>query len=404
VYGTCLTLWEPFHLDTGGVTSQLVYVPKCLVVLSVYPYLIAFREYLTQLTRLCKQGMPLPIERYIVNFSCELPAPPPGAFEVQTTILDSVIKIWSPPHNLPIAWVSLPFRSLFECLDIDNIILVWHCMVLERQVLITSTQLSLLTLSCEIFLSLMFPMRWSHAYIPLLPHCLIPILSAPMPFLCGIHKANLADAMYDLSRDCILCDLDKNTVTFGPDTPALPPLPPQCDAKLRDVLEANVGMIFREARSLTKQDDYSNSGAHLPTHVKLMAEAMWESKLSLADEAFHLAFTPEEARKNHLNGNDSSGLDTIESHSKSSVGNGHSRKQSEWDAAQEAFLDTFVYLLRNYRKFLVFPSKHNEGTCNVNSARLSFCELSLTCRLCYLQRILRWSRVSIQGVYRVAEV
>jgi len=37
------------------------------------------------------------------------------------------------------------------------------------------------------------------------------------------------------------------------------------------------------------------------------------------------------------------------------------RKQSEWDTVQEAFLDTFVYLLRNYRKFLVFPSKHNEG-------------------------------------------
>jgi len=334
--------------------------------------------------------MPLPVERFITNFCSELPAPPPGSFEVQTTILDSVIKIWSPPQNLPIAWVSLPFSVLFECLDIDNIILVWHCMALERQILITSTQLSLLTTVSEIFLSLLFPMRWSHAYIPVLPYFLIPILSAPMPFLCGINKANLADALYDLSRDCVLVDLDKNTVTLGPDTMPLPPLPPFQESVLRTQLNTNAGMIFREARSLTKNDDYSDSGTRLPTHIKFMAEAMWESKLCLYDEAFHLTFTPEEARKNHLNGDDSSGLDSSDRGSKlggadldttsSAGGGGGGRKQTMWDAVQEAFLDMFVYLLRNYRKYLVFPSKYNEGSYGGAGA----CRFFLLSRCCVL--------------------
>ena len=383
IYGTCLTLWEPhtFHMqktdanDTSQYYSENheLYVPKCLVLLSGYPYLAAFREYLTQLHRLSKLGdMTLPIERYICNFCAEIPAPPPGSFEVQTTILDSVIIMWSPPHNLPIPWVSLPFTHLFECLDIDNIILVWHCLALERQVLITSTQLSLLTTATEIFLSLLFPMRWSHAYIPVLPHFLIPILSAPMPFLCGIQKTNLADALYDLSRDCVLVDLDKNTVTLGPDTPPLPPLPPVQESLLRGQLEKNVGMVFREARSLTRNDDYSDSGQNLHGHVKLMAEAMWESKLMLYDEAFHLIFTPEQLRKNLLNGNDNSGMEKTDTKSLSSNTsitsqqgkntNDSGRVQSPWDAVQEAFLDTSVYLLRNYRQFLVFPSKHNEGS------------------------------------------
>jgi pentatricopeptide repeat protein len=347
-----------------------VYVPRCLVLLSTYPYLAAFREYLTQLNQMSKMGeMALPMERYIANFCAEIPAPPPGSFEVQTTIRDSVIKIWSPPHNLPIAWVSLPFAHLFECLDIENIILVWHCLALERQVLITSTQLSVLTTACEIFLSLLFPMRWSHAYIPVLPHFMIPILAAPMPFLCGINKANLADALYDLSRDCVLVDLDKNTVTMGPDTPVLPPLPPVQEATLRAQLEENVGMVFREARSLTKNDDFSEHGQNLDNHIKLMAEAMWESKLMLYDEAFHLMFTPEQLRKNLLNGNDNSGIEKTDSTRDVSLTTmkplgitGETRKQSAWDAVQEAFLDTFVYLLRNYRKYLVFPSKHNEGS------------------------------------------
>jgi hypothetical protein len=378
MYGTCLTLWEPYTVpgrnknQKSGDDSQAdrdVFLPKCVVLLSTYPYLIAFREYLTQLNRLSKMGeMALPIERYITNLCSEIPAPPPGSFEVQTTILDSIIKIWSPPHNQPIAWVSLPFSHLFECLDIDNIVLVWHCLVLERQVLLTSTQLSILTTSAEILLSMLFPMRWSHAYIPVLPHFLIPILNAPMPFLCGINKANLADALYDLSRECVVVDLDKNLVTLGPDTTPLPPLPPYQDSYLRAQLDENVGMVFREARSLTKNDDYSESGSHLPSHIKQTAEGMWESKLSLMDEAFHLMFTPEEARKNQLNGNDTSGMDWSDRDVHDPIrmmGTGdkqNTRKQSEWDAVQETFLDTFVYLLRNYRKYLVFPSKHNEGS------------------------------------------
>ena len=380
IYGTCLTLWEPYTIKkkahkkvgyTGASTEKIekeLFLPKCLVILSTYPYLAAFREYLTQLNRLSKMGeMTLPIERYITNFCSEIPAPPPGSFEVQTTILDSVIRIWSPPHNLPIPWVSLPFSNLFECLDIDNIILVWHCLLLERQVLITSTQLSILTTASEIFLSLLFPMRWSHAYIPVLPHFLIPILSAPMPFLCGIHKANLADALFDLSRDCVLVDLDKNTVTLGPDTPPLPAFPPSQEDTLRAQLDENVGMVFREARSLRKTDNYSDNGVHLAAHTKMMSEAMWESKLCLFDEAFHLTFTPEESRKNLLNGNDASGLD-LSDRDINPLGlarsdrNQAARKQSVWDAVQEAFLDTSVYLLRNYRKYLVFPSKHNEGS------------------------------------------
>jgi pentatricopeptide repeat protein len=384
MYGTCLTLWEPYTITlkpkpmpkvaeeageekkaSGDVISKEVFLPKCLVLLSNYPYLSVFREYLTQLHRLSKMGeMTLPIERYICNFCSEIPAPPPGSFEVQTTILDSVIRIWSPPHNLPIPWISMPFGNLFECLDIDNIILVWHCLVLERQVLLTSTQLSILTTASEIFLSLLFPFRWSHAYIPLLPHFLIPILSAPMPFLCGINKNNLADALYDLSRECVLVDLDKNLVTLGPDTVPLPPIPPVQEAALRSQLEDNVGMVFREARSLTRKDDYSDSGTHLPSHVKQMAEAMWESKLSLYDEAFHLVFTPEESRKNVLNGNDASGMDMSDRdvNTVSNAEKQNARQQSGWDATQESFLDSFVYLLRNYRKYLVFPSKHNEGS------------------------------------------
>eukprot|EP00551_Chaetoceros_affinis_P007768 CAMPEP_0203671310 /NCGR_PEP_ID=MMETSP0090-20130426/7133_1 /ASSEMBLY_ACC=CAM_ASM_001088 /TAXON_ID=426623 /ORGANISM="Chaetoceros affinis, Strain CCMP159" /LENGTH=1131 /DNA_ID=CAMNT_0050536351 /DNA_START=81 /DNA_END=3473 /DNA_ORIENTATION=+ len=356
MYGVCLTLYEPFSVkvkyqDSEGSKHKLVDIfrPKCICILSSYPYLVAFREYLTQLERLSKSGeMTVPIERYISNFCSEVAAPPPGSFEVQTTIGDSTIKIWSPPDNQPIAWVSLPFADLFECLDIKSIIQVWHALALERQVLLVSTQKTLLTTAAEILVSLLFPMKWSHAYIPLLPKFLISILSAPMPYICGIDKIYLNEAFLHLSDECIVVDLDCNHVMVGPNTPELLPLPREFEKKLFSKLNLLAGMVFREARSLAKEHDFSDRGQHLPAHVKATADAMWESKLCLWDEAFRLSFTPEH-ENDILNGHD----DTNE--------------QSKWDAVQEAFMTVYVELLSSYRQCLVFPSKDGQSTNEVGS-------------------------------------
>lgn len=378
MYGVCLTLHEPFSVKIKSTQETVdMYIPKCICILSAYPYLVAFREYLTQLDRLLKRGgMNIPVERYIVNLCCEIPAAPPGSFEVQVTIQDSVIRIWSPPHNQPIAWVSLPFSHLFECLDIENIITAWHALALERQVLVVSTQLTLLTTCCEILLSFLFPMRWSHAYIPLLPKFLCPILSAPMSFLIGLDKQYLTDAFVHLSSECIVIDLDTNQIQLGPTTPPLPKLPTALQQHLLQKLKDNAGMIFREARSLRKEDDFSERGQHLLPHVKVMADHMWESKLCLFDEAFHLAFTPEQSR-NHdfLNGNDNSALEFDEHDSLNPLLPMYQlqtsyklAKQSRWDAVQEAFLEVYIDLLNSYRRSLVFPSKDEKLNSDGSSA------------------------------------
>lgn len=349
-YGVCLTLYEPFKIvirSSEEPTEVEMYVPKCICILSEYPYLVAFREYLTQLERMSKTGdMKIPLERYIVNFCAEIPPPPPGSFEVQATILDSVIKMWTPPHNLPIAWVSLPFSHLFECLDIDNIVTLWHALALEKQILVVSSQLTLLTIVCEILTSLLFPMRWSHAYIPLLPRFLMPILAAPTSFIVGVDKRYFNEALQHLSNDCVVVDLDNNQVNLGTQMRKIPRIPNGFEKELKEVLEQNAGMIFREARSLRKEDDHSDRGQFLQLHVKEMSDAMWESKLSLYDGSFHLAFTTDQSKNpDFLNGDDNT-----------------NRIQSKWDIVQEAFLLIFVDLLQNYRRSLIFPSKDVHST------------------------------------------
>ena len=203
VYGTCLTILEEYeppsdaplraqhlvHGDSGERDIEItvdeqcptLYLPRCVCILSIWPYMNAFREYLAQLYRLATTTncMMVPMERYIMNICMEIPAPPPGAFEVQIHILDSVIRFWSPPAKLPIAYVALPYRVLFECLDISNILHLWYCLTMEQKVLLVSSQYSNLTVCAEILCSLLYPMKWSHLYVPLLPRFLAPMLDAP---------------------------------------------------------------------------------------------------------------------------------------------------------------------------------------------------------------------------------
>ena len=118
MYACALTFYEVLDpLDivqmVAGPPSQwldetkTIYAPKCLLVLSHHPYFSASRLFLQQVYRLSLSSSPVPIERYIANFACEVPLPPPGQVQVQLTLPDRTLTIARPPVNqLPLIDVS----------------------------------------------------------------------------------------------------------------------------------------------------------------------------------------------------------------------------------------------------------------------------------------------------------
>ena len=382
LYGTALTVYEEFHNDDedssgneagegvsnnntnsnkgGKQTSTTYYAPRVLTLLSTYPYLTAFRTYLTQLYRLATTTncMTTPIERYVQNICNEVPAPPPGAFEVELTIHPSlqkagIINFWAPPADQPIAYVSLPFQVLFECLDIGNILFAWYTLACEQKVLLVSSQLSLLTVCGEILCSLLFPMKWCHLYIPVLPRSLSPMLDAPMPYLCGISRENFGYAVEDIGDETVVVDLDRNVITLGSDTPELPPLPHNRRKKLESTLKANVGDVFWEARNLSKAEVLRVRASGDEEKLSEMldnAGKVWEEKVLTRDDAFNLAHAPDSASMK------------IDEDANDDIAHGTVPKQSKWDAVQEAFLRFYCSVLQDYRKFLPSDDDDEDGS------------------------------------------
>lgn len=372
VYGTCLTVMEEYQapespeddkqstkiLSTSdgedGIElafgnkreSVAMYIPKVMCILSAWPYLTAIREYLSQLYRLTTASnvMRVPLERYVCNICKEIPAPPPGAYEIQLDILDSTIRFWAPPAKLPIAYVALPYNTLFECLDLDHIIYLWRALLVERKILLLSSQHSSLTICAEILCSLLFPFRWSHLYAPLLPRMLCPILDAPVPFLCGLVRENWLHAQQYLPPDCIVVDLDRNRIQVGDIFP-MPDPPSRKYSKLKASLRNAVGHVFWQARGaeaeyreLLNKKPSMRSFDQLRNSVK--DARCWQERMAGQDLAFTLAYTP-----------DSPNI---------SLKTGTLTEPSQWDQVQEAFLRFLVALFKGYRKHLFLPAEGKE--------------------------------------------
>ncbi|KAG7361639.1 DENN (AEX-3) domain containing protein [Nitzschia inconspicua] len=378
VYGTCLTVYEEYvppentfwksrerlHGATVGESGIEVsvnpqhtklYIPKVLCILSIWPYVKAFREYLAQIYRLATSTncMEAPIERYVMNICNEIPAPPPGAFEVHLHILDSVIRFWSPPARLPIAYVALPYEILFDCLDIESIMHLWYCLTMERKVLLVSTQHSILTVCAEILCSMLYPMKWSHLYVPMLPQFLCPMLDAPVPYLCGVTRDNWMFAQHHVSDETIVVDLDRNSVMFGQNTAPLPPAPGKKWTKLHNSLQETVGNLFWRARGMEEDYQLCLQGKLKEDVFQVLArdkgDPIWRGKLKTMDQAFDLQYTPDST---HLQ--DDVAVDDQE--------------QTQWDRVQEAFLRFFVALLKDYRSFLHIPDTSKLGSLSVGSS------------------------------------
>lgn len=196
--------------------SDIIFVPKCLVVISHYSFFHAFRQFLKQLYRLSILETPLPIERYIANFTSELPLPPQGKVEVKFGFMSDVhCTISRPaPNELPLAKFS--FRPLFTTLSIGNILVIFGCLLQETKVVLVSQRYGLLTPCAEALVSFLFPFEWQGIYIPVMPYSLLDVLDAPVPFLVGLHARYLAEVEpKNRPKGVVFVDLDRDTVHLG---------------------------------------------------------------------------------------------------------------------------------------------------------------------------------------------
>ena len=94
------------------------------------------------------------------------------------------------PRPVDMVWADLPqlpFATLVRRLGPRTLLQAVTWLLAERRVILVSEHTTLITVAAETLMSLLYPFRYYHTYIPLLPESLLDCLDAPTPYLMVIY-------------------------------------------------------------------------------------------------------------------------------------------------------------------------------------------------------------------------
>ncbi|KAJ8373467.1 hypothetical protein SKAU_G00040470 [Synaphobranchus kaupii] len=275
-YCACFTFWEEAddpeprkHLsseadedededdDPGIIQPAQLFAPKSLVLVSRLDHADVFRNCLGLIYTVHIDGLNVPMETLIGNLlTCIIPIaggsqvchsrvcsfnlvpqnftcsrllhclqPGPDAEEesVRTITLGAGDRqvIQTPINDsLPVSGCSV--AHLFRQLGINNVLCLFCAALTEHKILFLSSSYHRLTDACRALLAIMFPLKYSFTYIPILPGRLLEVLSTPTPFIIGVSSLFRSETQELL--DVIIADLDGGTVTI-PECVHVSPLP-----------------------------------------------------------------------------------------------------------------------------------------------------------------------------------
>uniref|UniRef100_A0A8C6IAT4 SET binding factor 2 n=1 Tax=Mus spicilegus TaxID=10103 RepID=A0A8C6IAT4_MUSSI len=221
-YCSCLTFYEAeINLQgtkkeeiegeevSGLIQPAEVFAPKSLVLVSRLDYPEIFRACLGLIYTVYVDSMSVSLESLIANLcACLVPAAG-GSQKLFSLGAGDRQLIQTPLHDsLPVTGTSVAL--LFQQLGIQNVLNLFCAVLTENKVLFHSASFQRLSDACRALEALMFPLKYSYPYIPILPAQLLEVLSSPTPFIIGVHSIFKTD-VHEL-LDVIIADLDGGTI------------------------------------------------------------------------------------------------------------------------------------------------------------------------------------------------
>ena len=231
-------------------TYDNIYIPKCLVVMSLYPYFGEFERILNEVynyskgfyyeandkieknikTKKSTSKSPIkslfksptkspskrnmmrkatfapnilnktislqkmvnneiinPIDKMIENLLIELPVPPRGIYRIEYSLNNQQRKLHQNEMN-QLPYVDINLKKIFLDFDIKDIIKIYRHLFLETRLLFFSENIELLNIYIFSFLSFLYPFDYQYQIVTILPHDNYEILESITPFIAGINE------------------------------------------------------------------------------------------------------------------------------------------------------------------------------------------------------------------------
>ena len=151
-----------------------------------------------------------PLERYVVNLCVEAMSPLGSTTQVEIGVRE--LRLYSrmeAANEIP-GSRCIDIYSLFRCLSLENLATLFEYAMSESRIIFLSSHTGMLHLACHAIASLLYPLKWSSIFIPVLPARLLSALDAPCPYIVGVERRYERIDLPD--DDYVLVDLDRDTV------------------------------------------------------------------------------------------------------------------------------------------------------------------------------------------------
>ena len=167
------------------------YVPKCICLVSVHPYIKLFQKLLLTIYEKVfdQNGEPfkIPLEKYITNLIIEVPHPPRGLYSIEYTIFDNKFTLESTPNN-KVLICPIDLKKINNNIKLNIILEIIKHILLGSKILFFSMKINYLTDVILSFLYLIFPFKYPFQVTSFLNKENYRILESISPFIIGINE------------------------------------------------------------------------------------------------------------------------------------------------------------------------------------------------------------------------
>ena len=188
--------------------------------------------------------------------------------EFKNSPFESIDFYFSSNCEIPSNKNDTDINILFLLLDQSIIIKVLFSILIEKQLVFRASQVYLLHIIIPSFLKLIFPFKWLHRCITVLPKEKLNLFEAPGPFIFGVLSTSISlEDLMSKYPGIIIVDCDTNEI-YG-DSHLEPFNPPKNNillnqSKNKNNKKENEGIIINNGNSLTQgKNAFNISGSHL---------------------------------------------------------------------------------------------------------------------------------------------
>ena len=273
-----------------------IYIPKCLMIMSLYPYFAEYEKILTEIYKyslikeqnfekikrtetnpqikinsnftlikpdlleiktekneitIDEKKITIPMDKIIENLLIELPVPPRGFFTVEYTLINQERELKQNLMNeLPLVDINLKRLFTFE---IKEIVDMYHNLFLETRILFFSENIQSLNMYIFGLLALLYPFQYQYQVVTILPEENFEIIESITPFIAGINMEYTEDFFESrdltLSDGILIVDIDKTKIDFVNKMSDIPEFPKGYRKTLEKNLQSIKSKYFKDINS-----------------------------------------------------------------------------------------------------------------------------------------------------------